>query len=135
MRKLEWTHVALIGMVLAVLTLLSWLGRDASIVLGAVLSVLTALGFGFMFNKQSETQETVATIKEQTNGRISHLAQMLQEAQSTAAAVSEANSRALRDQADQHRRDMREMADKLAAMSPVAVDPPVSGGGIHSSNL
>ena len=126
MKKLEWTHVVLILGIMTVLGGLSYLGKDATIVLTGVIAVLGALGFGLMLNKQSETQErqgeikeNVSLIKEQTNGRISQLIAMQER------------------QAEMRRRDMKEMADKMAIMTPLPLEPPVSGagGGEHSSDL
>lgn len=118
MRKLEWTHVALVGIFMVILGGLSYLGKDGMVVLTGVIAVLGALGFGFMMNKQAEIQEkqgeisqSATIIKEQTNGRISQLMATIER------------------QNEQHRRDMKEMADKMAMMGPLPLEPPVSGVG------
>lgn len=130
--KLTWQHVALIGTLLLVLGGLAWFGKDGSQVLAGVLAVMAALGFGFLVNKQNEIQASTARmeatgteIKENTNGRIGKMQEML-----------ERSIQSQQNAADQHRRDMKEMADKLAMMTPLApVDPPVLGGESHPPNV
>jgi Tfp pilus assembly protein PilO len=124
MKELKWQHVALVGLIVMVLGALAWFGKDGSQVLAGVLAILAALGFGYIFNKQSEIQQTTSQIKEQTNGQMGNLRDTIEQMR--------------RDQvnaADQHRRDMKEMADRLATMFPPPADPPVSGGGLYPSNL
>lgn len=130
--KLTWQHVALIGTLLLVLGGLAWFGKDGSQVLAGVLAVMAALGFGFLVNKQNEIQASNARmeatgteIKENTNGRISKMQELVEKS-------IESQAR----QSDQHRRDMKEMADKLAMMMPPPpADPPVSGGGSYPPNV
>lgn len=126
MKELKWPAVAVIGILLVVLGFLSYAGKDATTVLAGVTLVLSALGFGYFNNRQSEiqqtqtrTQGTVDAIKEQTNGRITELMAMV-----------EKQHRDHQEQADRHRRDMREVADKMALMGPLPLEPPVSGGGV-----
>lgn len=128
---LKWPAVAVIVALLAVLGWLAYNGKDASTVLAGVIAVLGALGYGMLTNKQSDIQtqqgeikQNTETIKEQTNGRITQLMEIV-----------EKQHRDHQSQADQHRRDMKEMAEKMALMVPAPFDPPVSGGGGHSSNL
>lgn len=123
--KLTWQHVALVGVLLLVLGGLAFLGKDGSQVLAGVLAVMAALGFGHLISKQNETQATVAKletssaeIRENTNGRLTAMQELVEKALA-------ANQNA----AEQHRRDMRDMADKLAMMMPPPADPPVSGPG------
>ena len=132
MKDLKWPAVVVIGILLVVLGVLAYAGKDAATVLAGVITVLGALGFGYFNNKQSEIQEkqtqtqgTVDAIKEQTNGRITELMGLIDKMH-----------RDHQNQADQHRRDMKEMADKMALMAPLPLEPPVSGGGMpHPSNL
>lgn len=127
MNDLKWPAVVVIVSILAVLGGLSYMGKDPTPVLGGILAILAAMGFGYTVNRQNETQATVATIKEQTNGGNRQLMQLMEQQRMDHARA-----------ADQHRRDMKEMADKLAAMMPVA---PVSGIPAlspeedHSSNV
>jgi uncharacterized protein HemX len=132
-KDLKWPAVAVIGILLVVLGGLSYADKNATTVLAGVIAVLGALGFGYNYSKQSEmaqkqteTQGTVDAIKEQTNGRITDLMTMVEKQQRDHQATN-----------DQHRRDMKEMAERLAQMMPPPFDPPVSGaGGIgHSANL
>lgn len=133
MKKLEWTHVAVIAALLAVMGALSYLGKPTEAMLGAVLAVLAAFGFGFLNNKQNEIMEkqheinaTTGAIKEQTNGRIGELTALVEQA-----------LRGQQTMADQHRRDLKEMADKMASMTPAAPVEPVSGlgGESHASDV
>lgn len=129
---LKWPAVVVILGLLLVLGFLSYNGKDATTVLAGVIAVLGALGFGYTFNKTSEIQQSTAKIEENTNGRISHMTTLIEKGQRELAEVN-----------DRHRRDMREMADKLASMMPVPENPSsVSGAGAyadkehsHSSNL
>lgn len=121
--KLKWPAVAVILGLLVVLGILSYFGKDATTVLTGVLAVLTALGFGYTLNRQSELQnsqseikQNTETIKEQTNGNVTAFMVMLEQ------------------QNRDHRRDMREMADKLAAMMPPQTQENQPEGS-HSSNL
>lgn len=132
MNDLKWPAVVVIVSMMAVLGGLSYMGKDPTPVLGGILAVLAAMGFGYTVNKQNETNATVATIKEQTNGGYKSLMQMLEQ---------ERRDRAARD--EQHRADMKEMATVLATMTPATVvdSSPTSGAGYaskehsHSSNL
>ncbi len=131
MKKLEWTHVAVIGLLLLVMGGLSYLGKPTEAMLGAVLAVLAAFGFGFLNNKQNEIMEkqheitaTTGAIKEQTNGRIGELTSLVEQA-----------IRAQQNMADQHRRDLKEMADKMAQMTPAVLEPVSGPGGEHASDV
>jgi hypothetical protein len=106
-RDLKWPAVTVIIALLAVLGALAYFGKDAATVLAGVITVLGALGFGYTFNRQAEIQQSTARIEENTNGRIGQLVAMVEKQQ-----------RDQQAQTDQHRRDMREMADKLAMMTP-----------------
>lgn len=128
---LKWPAVAVIVALLVVLGFLSYKGKDATTVLAGVIAVLGALGFGYTFNKTSEIQQSTAKIEENTNGRISQMTMLIEKQQKDLADVN-----------DRHRRDMREMADKLALMTPPTLDPPVPETGVyadrehsHPSNL
>lgn len=113
---LKWPAVVVILGLLLVLGGLSWAGKDATMVLAGVIAVLGALGFAHVSNKQTDIQATADTIKEQTNGRMGQLTELLEQMR--------------RDQMngnDQHRRDMKEMADKLALMIPPTTISPTSG--------
>lgn len=131
MKELKWPAVAVILGLMVVLGFLADRGKDATIVLAGIIAVLGALGFGALHNKQSEIQASAAKIeasnseiKENTNGRIGQLTDLL-----------EKTLRSQQDSNDQHRRDMKDMIDKMAVMSPIPTDPPVSGGGSHASDL
>lgn len=130
MKDLKWPAVVVVGILVVTLGVLSYFDKDASMVLTSVVTVLTALGFGYTLNKQSELQnsqtkiqESTDTIKEQTNGNLTAFMKMLEEQHSA------------------HRRDMREMANTLAGMSPpAAVAAPEDGTYAqrehsHPSNL
>lgn len=139
MKDLKWPAVVLVASVLIpliiVLGWLSYQGKDATTLLAGVGLVLTALGFGYQFNKTSEIQQSTAKIEENTNGRIGQLTATVEQQRLDIAAANEAHSRAVRDMADQHRRDMREMADKLATMMPAEVVPPTGKEQGHSPDL
>lgn len=133
MKELKWTHVTLIVAVMLVLGGLSYADKDPTPVLAGVITILGTMGFGLLINKQNETTATLATVKEQTNGNVGQLMAMVEQQRQDQLTSNE-----------KHRSDMRDMADKLAAMSPPALDTPVlvSGGGAyasmepgHSSNL
>lgn len=107
MKDLKWPAVAVIGILVVTLGILSYFDKDATLVLTSVMAVLTALGFGYTLNRQSELQNSqteiknnTETIKDQTNGNVSAFMAMLER------------------QNQDHRRDMKEMAAKLAAMTP-----------------
>lgn len=121
--RLKWPAVVVILGLLVVLGFLSYKGKDATTVLTGVLAVLTALGFGYTLNRQSELQnsqteirQNTETIKEQTNGNIGSFMTMLEQ------------------QNRDHRRDMIAMADKLAAMLPPPA-PENQTEGSHTPNL
>lgn len=121
--RLKWPAVAVILGLLVVLGVLSYFGKDATTVLTGVLAVLTALGFGYTLNRQSELQnsqseikQNTETIKENTNGNITAFMNMLE------------------TQNRDHRRDMREMAERLAAMMPPAAQDNKPEGS-HSPDL
>lgn len=139
MKDLKWPGVVLVASVLipliCVLGWLSYQGKDATTLLAGVGLVLTALGFGYQFNKTSEIQQSTAKIEENTNGRIGQLNATLEQQRLDLAAANEAHSRAVRDMADQHRRDMREMADKLATMVPAEILPVADRERANSSDL
>lgn len=125
---LKWPAVVIIVALIVVLGWLSYYGKDASTVLAGIIAVLGALGYGMLTNKQSDIQtqqseikSNTETIKDQTNGRITQLMEMLDK-----------RDRDHQTQADQHRRDMKEMADKMALMTP---PPPEPGGGTRSPDL
>lgn len=139
MKDLKWPAVVLVTSVLIpliiVLGWLSYQGKDATTLLAGVGLVLTALGFGYQFNKTSELQQSTAKIEENTNGRIGQLTTTVEQQRLDIAATNEAHSRAIRDMADQHRRDIREMADKLATMMPTEMVVPPEKERTHSSDL
>ncbi len=139
MKDLRWPGVVLVVSVLVplicVLGWLSYQGKDATTLLAGVGLVLTALGFGYQFNKTSEIQQSTAKIEENTNGRIGQLNATLEQQRLDLAAANEAHSRAVRDMADQHRRDMREMADRLATMVPAEIIPVMEKEHTNSSDL
>lgn len=121
MKDLKWPAVAVIGILVVTLGVLSYFDKDATMVLTSVMAVLTALGFGYTLNRQSELQnsqteirQNTETIKEQTNGNVGSLMAMIEQ------------------QNRDHRRDMREMADKLAAMTPVQSNQEVHS---HPANV
>lgn len=131
---MKWPAVVVIVALLMVLGWLSYAGKDATTVLAGVIAVLGALGFGYQFTKTSEIQQSTAKIEENTNGRIGQLTRLVEQQRQDMMSAS-----------DQHRRDMREMAEKLAAMMPaeaVSASASVSGAGVyadrehsHSSDL
>lgn len=94
MKDLKWTHVVLIAIVLGVLAFLTYNGKDGAALIAGALALLGALGF--VVSKQSDLQETAATIKDQTNGRVGELIRIV----------------------EQQQRDIKQMADKMAEMSP-----------------
>lgn len=126
MKDLKWPIVVLaVSVLIPLIVVLGWLsyeGKDATTLLSGTLLILSALGFGHLISKQNDIQETTATIKEQTNGRISQLTSMVAQQQRDQIAAN-----------DRHRMDMKEMADKMAMMIPAAMEPPVSGGGGYTS--
>lgn len=125
MKELKWPAVVVIIVLILVLGYLSYYGKDATTVLAGIIAVLGALGFGYQFSKQSEIQASNAKIEEQTNGRMSQMAELMEKVLHVQQATSE-----------RHRQDMKEMVDKMAVMSPIPTDLPVSGGGApHSPNL
>lgn len=143
MNDLKWPAVVVIVALMGVLGGLSYMGKDPTPVLGGILAVLAAMGFGYMNNKQNETNATLATVKEQTNGGNKALLDLLNQQRQDHTAANEQHRREMANLVDQNTRTMREMAEKMATMMPV---PPeavssVSGGGYaekehsHSSNL
>ncbi len=133
-QNLKWPAVVVILGLVIVLGFLAYHDKDVTAVLAGIIAVLGALGFGYTFNKQSEIQQSTAKIEENTNGRIGQMNETIQKQQRDLAEVN-----------DRHRRDMKEMAERLATMTPPAPDNPssVSGGGAgatwregpHSSDL
>lgn len=117
---LKWPAVVVIVALLAILGWLSYAGKDATTVLAGVIAVLGALGFGYQFTKTSEIQQSTAKIEENTNGRIGHLMDMVSSLQSDLANTNAS-----------HNRNLREMADKMAVMTP----PAESGSDDHAPNL
>lgn len=99
---------------LAVLGWLSYADKDAATVLAGVIAVLGALGFGYQFTKTSEIQQSTAKIEENTNGRIGQLTRLVEQQRQDMMSAS-----------DQHRRDMRDMAEKLATMTPPTTETEV----------
>ena len=121
MKDLKWPAVAVIVALLLVLAWLSDRGKDATVVLAGVFTVLGALGYGVLSSKQADLQnsqteikQNTDTIKEQTNGNIGQMMAMLEQ------------------QGRDHRRDMKEMADKLAFMVPPDHPGSVSGAGVYA---
>lgn len=125
MKDLKWPAVVLVASVLipliVVLGWLSYMGKDATTLLAGVGLVLGALGFGYQFNKTSEIQQSTAKIEENTNGRIGQLTQLLEQQRIQIASAN-----------DQHRRDMKEMAETLATMTP-PVEAPVPGAAMYAT--
>lgn len=120
MKDLKWPVVAVIVALLLTLGFLSYHDKDVTAVLAGIIAVLSALGFGYTYNQQRELQgqqmeikQNTETIKDQTNGRISQLTQMLDQ------------------QARDHRREMSALADRLAGMVPGPVEP-TSGAGVYA---
>lgn len=119
---MKWPAVVVIVALLMVLGWLSYAGKDATTVLAGVIAVLGALGFGYQFTKTSEIQQSTAKIEENTNGRIGQLTRLVEQQRQDMMSAS-----------DQHRRDMRDMADKLATMMPAeAIPTSVSGAGAYA---
>lgn len=132
-KELKWPAVVVILGLVVVLGFLAYSDKDVTAVLAGIIAVLGALGFGYQFNKTSEIAQSTAKIEENTNGRLGQMTALIDKQQRDLAEVN-----------DRHRRDMKEMADKLAAMTPPAPENPssVSGAGAyadkehsHSSNL
>lgn len=133
-KDLKWPAVVVILGLVMVLGFLAYHDKDVTPVLAGIIAVLGALGFGYTFNKQSEIQQSTAKIEENTNGRIGQMTNLIEKQQRDLAEVN-----------DRHRRDMKEMADRMAMMTPPAPENPssVSGGGVgatwretpHSSDL
>lgn len=119
MKDLGWPHVVVILGVLGVIGFLTYQDKDGAAVIGGALALLAAMGFSI--NKLSEIQQSAATIKEQTNGRMGEFVTLLEQMRRDNVNI-----------VDQHRRDMVAMADKLAAMSP---PPIVKEGEQDSANL
>lgn len=119
-QNLKWPAVVVILGLVIVLGFLAYHDKDVTAVLAGIIAVLGALGFGYTFNKQSEIQQSTAKIEENTNGRISQMTNLIEKQQRDLAEVN-----------DRHRRDMRDMAERLATMTPPVPDNPssVSGGG------
>lgn len=115
---LKWPAVAVIGILMVVLGVLAYANKDATTVLAGVIGVLSALGFGYTFSKQSEIAQSTAKIEENTNGRIGQLTTLIEQQRLQLASVN-----------DQHRRDMKEMADKMAMMTPPVPENPASVSG------
>lgn len=116
MKDLKWPVVAVIAILVVTLGVLSYFDKDATMVLTSVMAVLTALGFGYTLNRQSELQnsqteikQNTETIKEQTNGNITAFMTMLDR------------------QYQEHRLDMKEMAQVLATMTPPESAVPDAG--------
>lgn len=109
MKELKWPAVVVIVAMMVVLGGLSYAGKDPTPVLGGVLAVLAAMGFGYMNSKQNETNATLASVKEQTNGGYKGLMAMLEQSHRNQASANE-----------QYRKDMRELAEKLALMTPLS---------------
>lgn len=118
MKDLKWPAVAVIITLLLVLGFLAYSGKDSGTVLAGVIGVLSALGFGYTFNKTSEIQQSNARLEENTNGRMGQLVNQLEQQRLQLASVN-----------DQHRRDMKEMADKMALMIPAPLENPASVSG------
>lgn len=129
-KDLKWPAVAVILVVVVVLAFLAYHDKDVTPVLAGIIAVLGALGYAHVSNKQTEIQQSTAKIEENTNGRIGQLNATIEQQRQDQIAREEQNSRALRDMSDQHRRDMKEMAEKLATMTPPeAVNPASNPGG------
>lgn len=128
MKDLKWPAVVLAASVLVPLIgVLGWLayqGKDATTLLAGVVMILSALGFGYQFNKTAEIAQSTAKIEENTNGRIGSLTAQVEQQRRDMLSVT-----------DQHRRDMKEMAEVLATMTPAAPEPSPHGGGKNSSDL
>jgi len=124
MKDLKWPAVAVIVALLMVLGWLSYNGKDAATVLAGVIAVLSALGFGYQFSKTSDIQQSTARIEENTNGRIGQLTRELEAQRLQLAQVNEA-----------HRRDMSQMADRLATMVPADGATYTIRGAGDTSNL
>lgn len=119
MKDLKWPAVAVVVALLLVTGALAFFDKDATTVLAGVIAVLSALGFGYTLNKQSEIQQSTAKIEENTNGRIGQLTAIVEQMQRNQQTTGE-----------QHRQEMGRMADKLAMMTPPEV--PLATGGIVS---
>lgn len=115
MKDLRWPHVAVVLGAFGVLGTLAYFEKDAAAVITGVLALLGVMGF--VAYQQSEIKQTTATIKDQTNGNIGQLMAMMEQTRQDLVASN-----------DQHRRDMKEMADKMAMMTPPS-DSPVPPAG------
>lgn len=136
MKDLKWPAVVVIVCLMVILGWLSYQGKDATTVLAGIIAVLGALGFGYQFSKTSEIQQATAKIEENTNGRMGELAKAAESERTENRALVEKLIRDQQANNDQHRRDMKEMADKLAMMTPPAELPvSVSGGETRPPNL
>jgi hypothetical protein len=119
-KDLKWPAVVVIVVLIAVLGWLSDRGKDATTVLAGVIAILSALGFGYINNKQSEIAASSARLEENTNGRMTQLTNLVEQQRLQIASIN-----------DQHRRDMLALADKLAIMTP-PLDLPVTVSGVPS---
>lgn len=128
-KDLKWPAVAVILGMVTVLGILSFYDKDVTAVLAGIIAVLGALGFGVTFNKQSETQQSIATIKEQTNGRMGDLMATVEQQRQDHAASNERHQREMSMLVENNVRTMREMADKMASMIPPEAVAPTSGVG------
>lgn len=133
-KDLKWPAVVVILGMVAALAFLSFYDKDVTPVLAGIIAVLGALGFGVTFNKQSETQQTVATIKEQTNGRMGDLMATVEQQRQDQNAANERHQREMSHLVAENVRTMKEMADKLAAMVPPEAVNPISGVGSGEGN-
>jgi cell division protein FtsB len=119
-KDLKWPAVVVIMVLMVTLGFLAYHDKDVTAVLAGIMAVLSALGFGYTYSQQRELQgqqneikSNTETIKDQTNGNIGQLTQMLDQ------------------QARDHRREMSALADKLAGMMPASSEP-TSGAGVYA---
>lgn len=115
MKDLKWQHVVIVVAFMGVLGFLNYTGNDGATLLNSLMMLLNVLGFGFMLTKQSELSETAATIKEQNNGRMSEMLNLVQQQRADQAAANE-----------RHSKEMAAMAERLAMMAPMSPPPPAA---------
>lgn len=73
--KLTWQHTVIVIVLILVMGTLAFLEKGFDVV--GLLGVLAALGF--IANRQAENTATTQAVKEQTNGNITTMLQMLKE--------------------------------------------------------
>lgn len=100
MKDLRWPHVIMVLGALGVLGWLTYEGKDGATVIAGALALLGALGY--VAHQQGEIKSQTEAIKQQTNGTNTELLRQLENKDRT----------------------IKQMADKMAEMTP-----PPSGSG------